>query len=96
MKKIVKEKTFQQGKRKEDKCERFGVISKEASALREDDRRWWVEKMHVVKTIVNRFSLTIKLAVLPYAFKSEKNIPLIGETSVSVNTKLKEAQHEGP
>jgi hypothetical protein len=52
--------------------------------------------MHVVKTIVNRFSLTIKLAVLPYAFKSEKNIPLIGETSVSVNTKLKEAQHEGP
>jgi hypothetical protein len=39
--------------------------------------------MHVVKTIVNRFSLTIKLAVFPYAFKREQNIPLIGEKYVS-------------
>jgi hypothetical protein len=39
--------------------------------------------MYLVITIVNRFSLTIKLTELSYAFKSEKNIPLIGETSLS-------------
>jgi hypothetical protein len=74
---------FPRGKKERRQMWKVWVINKEASALREDDRRRWVEKMHVVKTIVNRFSLTIKLAVLPYAFKSEKNIPLIGETSVS-------------
>ncbi len=82
--KLWRRKLFQQGKKERRQMWKVWVISKEASALRENDRRWWVEKMHVVKTIVNRFSLTIKLAVLPYAFKSEKNIPLIGQTSVSI------------